>query len=126
MATAPYADSMESSPPRSAAVNESDMELRANNRDLDEMRATEPEFSLPPVDGGKAAWLFLFSAFVLEILVWGKSFRLCSHVIKPTLILTDALQASLSLSVYSKNTTPRTHHSPAPGTYLLSGLAQWA
>ncbi|CAN9156034.1 unnamed protein product [Alternaria alternata] len=113
MVTAPYADPMESPPPRSAAVNESDMELRANNRDLDEMRATEPEFSLPPVDGGMAAWLFLFSAFVLEILVWGKSFRLCSN-------------ASLSLSVYSKNTTPRTHHSPAPGTYLLSGLAQWA
>ncbi|CAN9186096.1 unnamed protein product [Alternaria alternata] len=102
MVTAPYADPMESPPPRSAAVNESDMELRANNRDLDEMRATEPEFSLPPVDGGMAAWLFLFSAFVLETL------------------------ASLSLSVYSKNTTPRTHHSPAPGTYLLSGLAQWA
>ncbi|RYN94916.1 hypothetical protein AA0120_g3558 [Alternaria tenuissima] len=74
MITAPYADSMESSPPRSGAVNESDMELRANNRDLDEMRATEPEFSLPPVDGGMAAWLFLFSAFVLEILVWGFPF----------------------------------------------------
>ncbi|CAN9464247.1 unnamed protein product [Alternaria alternata] len=74
MVTAPYADPMESPPPRSAAVNESDMELRANNRDLDEMRATEPEFSLPPVDGGMAAWLFLFSAFVLEILVWGFPF----------------------------------------------------
>jgi hypothetical protein len=84
MITAPYADSMESSPPRSGAVNESDMELRANNRDLDEMRATEPEFSLPPVDGGMAAWLFLFSAFVLEILVWGRSFRFCSHVTSST------------------------------------------
>ncbi|KAI5474232.1 MFS monocarboxylate transporter [Pseudohyphozyma bogoriensis] len=27
--------------------------------------------ALPPVDGGKAAWLFLASAFVLELNVWG-------------------------------------------------------
>ncbi|KAH7117704.1 major facilitator superfamily domain-containing protein [Dendryphion nanum] len=29
------------------------------------------EFSLPPVDGGKDAWLFLAAAFVVEVLVWG-------------------------------------------------------
>ena len=29
------------------------------------------EFSLPPADGGKDAWLFLAGAFVLEALVWG-------------------------------------------------------
>ncbi|KAH7389608.1 major facilitator superfamily domain-containing protein [Phaeosphaeria sp. MPI-PUGE-AT-0046c] len=34
----------------------------------------EIDFSLPPVDGGKNAWLFLFSAFLLEILVWGFPF----------------------------------------------------
>jgi len=26
---------------------------------------------LPPVDGGKEAWLFLGACFVLELLVWG-------------------------------------------------------
>lgn len=28
---------------------------------------------LPPVDGGKDAWLFLAASFVVEALVWGKS-----------------------------------------------------
>lgn len=31
------------------------------------------EFSLPPVDRGKDAWLFLAASFVIEALVWGKS-----------------------------------------------------
>jgi hypothetical protein len=30
------------------------------------------EFSLPPADGGKAAWLFLAAKFVVEALVWGQ------------------------------------------------------
>lgn len=34
----------------------------------------EHEFSLPPVDGGKDAWLFLGAAFLIEVLVWGKIF----------------------------------------------------
>ena len=29
------------------------------------------EFSLPPVDGGKDAWLFLAACFMIEGLVWG-------------------------------------------------------
>ena len=29
------------------------------------------EFSLPPVDEGKDAWLCLMGAFVLEMVVWG-------------------------------------------------------
>jgi hypothetical protein len=32
------------------------------------------EFSLPPADGGKAAWLFLAAGFVVEVLIWGFSF----------------------------------------------------
>jgi hypothetical protein len=63
---------METTPPRLTAIRESDVELHATDQDLNEIRETEPEFSLPPVDGGKAAWLFLFSAFILEILVWGE------------------------------------------------------
>ena len=30
------------------------------------------EFSLPPLDGGKDAWLFLAASFMMEALVWGK------------------------------------------------------
>ncbi len=30
------------------------------------------EFSLPPADRGKAAWLFLAAGFVVEALVWGQ------------------------------------------------------
>jgi hypothetical protein len=29
-------------------------------------------FSLPPVDGGKAAWCFLAASFMMEALVWGE------------------------------------------------------
>ena len=34
----------------------------------------EFEFSLPPVDRGKDAWLFLAAAFIVEALVWGFPF----------------------------------------------------
>ena len=33
-------------------------------------RAEFPQ--LPPVDGGKDAWLFLAACFVLEVFVWGR------------------------------------------------------
>lgn len=33
----------------------------------------QQEFSLPPVDGGKHAWLFLAACFAIEALVWGTS-----------------------------------------------------
>lgn len=33
-----------------------------------------PELSLPPVDGGKDAWMFLAASFVVEALVWGFPF----------------------------------------------------
>lgn len=32
---------------------------------------TNEGFSLPPADGGKDAWLFLFSCFMLEGMIWG-------------------------------------------------------
>lgn len=36
-----------------------------------EIPGDRQDFSLPPVDGGKDAWLFLTASFVLECLVWG-------------------------------------------------------
>jgi hypothetical protein len=35
------------------------------------------EFSPPPADGGRAAWLFLAAEFVVEALVWGQFNRQC-------------------------------------------------
>lgn len=32
------------------------------------------EFSLPPVDGGKDAWLVLAGSFIVEALIWGFPF----------------------------------------------------
>ncbi len=38
---------------------------------VDESPDGNPEFSLPPVDGGKEAWLFLAACFVVDALIWG-------------------------------------------------------
>lgn len=35
------------------------------------LHPSRQEFSLPPVDGGKDAWLFLAACFAVEALVWG-------------------------------------------------------
>ncbi|KAJ4991668.1 major facilitator superfamily transporter [Stagonosporopsis vannaccii] len=61
----------QASTPRQASIYDSNIELSTINPNRDEVAPTETEFSLPPVDTGKDAWLFLFSAFVLEVLVWG-------------------------------------------------------
>jgi len=39
-------------------------------------------YSLPPVDGGKDAWLFLAACFVAEALVWGKSLYICLRLFR--------------------------------------------
>ena len=38
------------------------------------------EFSLPRVDGGKDAWLFLAGCFTLEALIWGKCHYMNMHL----------------------------------------------
>ncbi|KAJ3539734.1 hypothetical protein NM208_g5370 [Fusarium decemcellulare] len=38
---------------------------------MDELPEGRHEFSLPPADRGKEAWLFLFASFCLEALTWG-------------------------------------------------------
>lgn len=58
-------DTAESTPPsRSVSPNAED------GIDL-ALYPSRQEFSLPPVDGGKDAWLFLAAGFVFEALVWG-------------------------------------------------------
>lgn len=64
----------QSSTPRQTSIYDSNIELSTinpNHHDGANGALAETEFSLPPVDTGKDAWLFLFSAFVLEVLVWG-------------------------------------------------------
>ncbi|KAI4861419.1 MFS general substrate transporter [Hypoxylon rubiginosum] len=45
----------------------------SSRRDL-QPEERRQEFSLPPVDGGKDAWLFLAACFAIEALVWGFPF----------------------------------------------------
>jgi hypothetical protein len=42
-----------------------------SNRD-ESIDETNARSSLPPTDGGKDAWLFLFASFMLEALIWGR------------------------------------------------------
>ena len=62
--------------------------------------------SLPQVDGGKQAWLFLSACFMLEALVWGRKspLNLSDNVLKGS-------QASHSPMASSKSTTATTHYS---------------
>ena len=66
--------------------------------------------SLPPVDTGKQAWLFLAACWGVEAVTFGT-------VPSPYFLsLTNhrQMQASASPSASSKTTTPRTRPSPAP------------
>jgi hypothetical protein len=52
-----------------------------NEVELESFNRLPPhEFSLPPVDRGKDAWLFLAASFVLEALIWGKSTRISRYL----------------------------------------------
>lgn len=64
------------------SVTPSDVELTSLDRERNEIVASseQPTSSaniqeLPPVDEGRKAWLFCFSGFMLESLVWGFGFR---------------------------------------------------
>jgi hypothetical protein len=78
--------------------------------------------SLPPVDTGKEAWLFLLSAFILNVLVWSMSFGRCFCV---HIICSNNVQVSHSATASSKSTTPRTRHSRASVILPLSVPAVW-
>jgi hypothetical protein len=113
IATASSRCTMENSAPRLIPVNEPDIELRVINSHLDQTRTTEFEFSLPSVDRGKDAWLFLSAAFILEILVWGTT-STASAANWINLNSTNLSQASLSHLVFFKNITPQIHRVPVP------------
>lgn len=53
-----------------ASCSSSTSELKGEDTVQDHQYA---DFSLPPVDRGKDAWLFLAAGFMVEALTWGKS-----------------------------------------------------
>jgi hypothetical protein len=54
-----------------AASNEA-ANLPDTFNDHSESRTTDAEFSLPPVDGGRKAWLFLAACWVVEAVTFGE------------------------------------------------------
>jgi hypothetical protein len=108
--------------PRRTSIHDYNTELSAANMHHDEAAAVEASSPLPPVDTGKDAWLFLFSAFVMDILVWGIFFfdffcALSTHA--------DTTQVSPLRTASSRNTTPRTRHLRASETLPSSVPALW-
>ena len=57
----------------------SQAELQGLGQSSQSMDDTEPitTTSLPPVDGGFAAWLFLAGGFTIEMLLWGEFHGRC-------------------------------------------------
>lgn len=76
---------LQQEPISASTVQQSKVGVRSRNSDtspptpnslaidegLDPLSSSLQEFSLPPVDRGKDAWLFLAACFVMEALIWG-------------------------------------------------------
>lgn len=108
------------STPRRISFRDSYIELYDVDRQHDEADVGEVQLSLPPVDTGKDAWLFLFSAFVMDVLVWGTF-----SVKLPHSACTDITQASPLPLASSRSSTPRTRPSKASETFPLSVPVPW-
>jgi hypothetical protein len=110
------------STPRRTSIDDYNTELSAVNLHHDEAAAVEASSPLPPVDTGKDAWLFLSSAFVMDILVWSISFFdfFCA-------LSTDAntTQVSPLRTASSRSTTPHTRRLRASETLPSSVPALW-
>jgi hypothetical protein len=113
---------MAASTPRRTSIDDYNTELNAVNLHHDEAAAVEASCLLPPVDTGTDAWLFLFSAFVMDILVWGIFFfdffcALSTHA--------NTTQVSPLRTASSRNTTLHTRRLRASETLPLSVPALW-
>ena len=62
-----------------AGTSKEAAQLPGAQHDSSEPQASSLESSLPPADGGKAAWLFLAACFVIEALVFGEFMRASSR-----------------------------------------------
>jgi hypothetical protein len=62
-------------------------DVSSTNKEVEEQAVVPQELSnLPPVDTGKAAWLFLAAAFVVEVLTIGAWMRVYS--LYPAVLMT--------------------------------------
>lgn len=61
-----------------------------------ESSSEQHEFSLPPADTGKDAWLFLATCFLVEAVVWGMSY----HMVQFSRSKTDRLRHRLSILIW--------------------------
>jgi hypothetical protein len=122
LATTDPAHTMAASTPRRASIYDYNTELSAVNLHHDEAVAVEAGSPLPPVDTGKDAWLFLSSAFVMDILVWGTFLLDFSCVLS---VHADTTQVFPLPTASSSNTTPRTRPSRASETLPSLVPALW-
>lgn len=105
---------------------ESDIQLRLrseeqclnSNQDHDH----EQNQQLPPMDGGKDAWLFLAACFMIEALIWGKFQHLTQSGALADLIPVQAFPLPM---VSSRTTTAPMSPSKGPAISPSSGHAQW-
>jgi hypothetical protein len=69
---------------------ESDIQLRLRSEEqsLNSIQDHDREQNqqLPPMDGGKDAWLFLAACFMIEALIWGKLLHLHNRSLLADLI----------------------------------------
>ena len=80
------------------------------------------ERNLPPVDGGKEAWLFLAACFIIEALIWG---RLSTLLYLGQDHFNQSTQALPSLMVFFRITIAPMSHSKALVTSPSWALAPW-
>lgn len=78
--------------------------------------------SLPPVDGGKDAWLFLAACFMIEALVWGMRDPDSLNGHKTN---SNHTQDSATALASSRATTAPTSHLPERATSPSSEHAPW-
>ena len=73
----------------------SDHQLQVLGIDADSQDPTLPPSasSLPPTDGGRAAWLFLLGSFMIEMFLWGFPFSFG--------VLQDYYSTHLPISLHS-------------------------
>lgn len=106
-----------SNPPHSSNIQPNGV-----NPHQHEVDSADTDSSLPPVDTGKDAWLFLLAAFILNVLVWSTAFY---GYILVHIICVNTIQVSRSPTEFSRNITPHTRHSRASGTLPLLVPALW-
>ena len=107
-------------PPQNAGTDSLTEGLTNDPRSIedngDRVSSNPNDSSLPAVDGGRDAWLFLAACFVVEALVWGK------NPDKPFLVSqqnsTHTSKVSPSPTASFRNTTPSMIHSKGPATSL--------